>query len=320
VKVLIGFNPMGLEEAIPGLSETYPQIEFVHSPDRENVIADIRDADVYVGWLDRKVFLAAKKLKWIQSPSSGINYYLAIPELVESDVLLTSARGTHGACLAESVFAMILAFTRQIKNFIVDQQEHDWRQRALRSGMVELTGTTMGIIGFGMVGRAVAKRAQAFDMPIVAVDMFPGDKPEYVNELWGLDHLDELLRMSDYVVVTVPYTEDTHGMIGAEEMAQMKSSALLVGISRGKIIDEGALAQALRTGELAGAALDVFAKEPLPEDSELWDIENLLITPHVAGGTQYEGERVIEILKENLRRFVNGDLPLRNQIDKQQGF
>lgn len=320
MKVLIGPNPMGLEDSIPYFREEYPDIEFVHCEERENLKDEIEDVDVFVGWFNREIFLNAKKLKWVQSPSSGINYYLAIPEFVESDVLLTSARGTHGACLAESVFGMIFAFTRQIKDFVLDQQEHQWREYGSRGEMRELTGCTMGIIGFGTVGRATAKRAQAFDMSIVAVDMFPENKPDYVRALWGTDHLEELLETSDYVVVTVPYTEETEGMIGAEEIDMMRDGAMLVGISRGKIIDEEALARALQEGELYAAALDVFAEEPLSEDSPLWDIDNLLITPHAAGGTQYEGERVVEILKENMRRFTEGDLPLRNQIDKEQGF
>ena len=130
--------------------------------DRSKTAEFLADADVYMGWLSRDDFLAAKKLKWIQSPSSGINYYLAVPELVESDVLLTSARGTHGACLADSTFGMILAFTRKIKDFVVRQQQHEWSNRELRPSMVELTDSTLGIIGFGAVGRAIAKRAVGF--------------------------------------------------------------------------------------------------------------------------------------------------------------
>ena len=320
MKVLIGPNPMGLEKALPDLAKEYPQIEFAHCADRMDLVKQIVDAEVYVGWLNRDLFLAAKKLQWVQSPSSGINYYLAIPEFVESDVLLSSARGTHSACLADSVFGMILAFTRRIREFILSQQKHEWTQRELRGEMVELTDSTMGIVGFGTVGRAVAKRAQAFDMRIIGVDLFPGEKPDYVAELRGLDSLDDLLRESDYIVVTVPHTPQTHGMIGAEQIAEMKRGALLVGISRGDIIDEAALVVALRSHRLAGAALDVFSQEPLPEDSELWDLSSLLITPHAAGGTQFENQYVLDIFAENMRRFVNQDFPLRNQIDKQQGF
>ena len=320
VKVLVGPNGKGLEEAIPELSQMYPDIEFVHCARREDTSEMIVDASIYLGGLNRETFLAAKRLKWIQTTSTGVNRYLAIPELVESDVLLSSVRGTHGACLAESVFAMILAFTRQIRNCVTKQQQRDWSNRECRPRMIELTGSTMGIIGFGAVGRAVAKRAAAFDMRVVAVDLFPTNTPPSVSELWGLDHLDELLGQSDYVVVAVPYTPDTEGMIGAKEIGKMKPTAMLVGISRGKIIDEDALVAALRGGGLKAAALDVFAQEPLPADSDLWDIENLLITPHAAGGTQFERQYILDIFCENLDRFVRGELPLLNQIDKERGF
>mgnify|MGYP005841270945 FL=1 len=320
MKVLIGPNAFGLERCIEKLSPMYPDITFEFCKAPAELKDAIADADIYMGWMNRDIYLAAKKLKWVQSPSSGINYYLAIPEFVSSDVLLTSARGTHGACLAEHTFAMIFAFTRHIREYVQHQKNHTWSARELRSKMLELTKSTMGIIGFGAVGRAIAKRAAAFDMKVVAVDMIPQNKPEYVASLEGLDGLDALLRESDYVVVTVPYTEQTDNMIGADEIAKLKPSAMLVGISRGGIINEAALVSALREGRLAAAALDVFDQEPLPADSELWDIENLLITPHVAGGSQYECDYILDIFSENVGRFVRGEFPLRNQIDKQRGF
>ena len=320
MKVLIGPNAYGLERCIKELSPIYPDVEFEFCKVPAELKEAIADADIYMGWMNRDIYLAAKKLKWVQSPSSGINYYIAIPELVAGDVLLTSARGTHGACLAEHTLAMIFAFTRHIRDYVQHQKTHTWSARELRGKMLELTGMTIGIIGFGAVGRAIAKRADAFDMNIMAVDMFPQNPPDYVASLAGLDGLDALLSQSDYVVVTVPYTEQTDKMIGAAEIAEMKPSAMLIGISRGGIIDEAALVSALREGRLAAAALDVFDKEPLPAESELWDMDNLLITPHVAGGSQYECDYILDIFGENLGRFVRGELPLRNQIDKQRGF
>lgn len=320
MKVLIGPNPMGLEAGLPELRERFPDVQFLHCPDSERLAEMIADAEVYLGWLSREVFLAARKLRWIQSPSTGVNYYLAIPELVESDVLLTSARGTHSHCLAESVMAMILAFTRGIRDSVLAQRERRWALREIRPRLVELTESTMGIIGLGASGRALAERARAFGMRVIAVDLYPGEKPASVDELWGVDGLHELLRAADYVVVLVPYTERTHHMIGAEQIALMKPTAMLVGISRGGIIDEAALAQALRERRIAAAALDVFAQEPLPQDSELWALENLLITPHIAGGTQFEAQRILQIFAENLDRFLRGQTPLINQVDKQAGF
>jgi phosphoglycerate dehydrogenase-like enzyme len=320
MKILFGANHLKLENAIPKLKTEYPDIKFIHSSIREDLPNLIADADVYVGGLNRDLFLAANNLKWIQSSSSGVDYFVGIPELVESDVLLTSASGTHAAGVAESAIAMMLAFTRGIRDSIFQQQQRRWAGGEIRRKLVELTQSTLGILGFGKIGREVAKRAQGFDMRIIAVDLYPGEKPDYVSEVWGFDRLDDMLRESDYVVVAVPRTPETRGMLGEAQLALMKPTAMLVGMSRGGIIDESAMAAALREGRLAAAALDVFATEPLPEDSELWAIENLLVAPHVSGGTQFEGQYVLEIFRENLGRFVRGELPLRNQVDKRQGF
>lgn len=320
MKVLIGPSFMGLEKAIPDLQQKFPDFEFAYCPTREEFPTMIAEADVLLGWVNQELFLAAKNLKWIQAPSSGVNYYLVIEELVESEVLLTSASGTHGACLAESTFGMIFAFTRGIRESILHQQRRDWSMWDIRARLVELNGSTMGIIGFGAFGRTLAKRAAAFDMRVIAVDLFPTNKPDHVSELWGLDRLDDLLRESDYVVVAVPYTPQTAGMLGANQLALMKPSAMLIVMSRGGIIDQQALAQALREKRLAAAALDVCDPEPLPADNELWALENLLITPHIAGGTQYEAQYVLDIFYENLERFRQGQFPLRNQVNKQHGF
>ncbi|MBM3213070.1 D-2-hydroxyacid dehydrogenase, partial [Candidatus Poribacteria bacterium] len=214
----------------------------------------------------------------------------------------------------------ILAFNRGIKNAILCQKDHIWAIRDIRPKQIELTGSVMGIIGFGVVGRALAKRAYAFDMRIIGVDLFPVKKPDYVDQLWGMERLNNLLEESDYVVVTVPYTPGTKGMIGAEQLALMKSSSMLVVISRGGILDQEALVKALKENRIARAALDVTRPEPLPGDSELWDMENVLITPHIAGGTQYEGQHILSIFKENLEHLLKGELPLRNQVDKKRGF
>ncbi len=320
MKVLLGPNPMGIERALPEFREAHPGATFEHCTAQADLAEAIADADVYVGWLNAEVFEAAGQLKWVQSPSSGVNAFLDIPGFIESDVLLPSASGTHGACLGESALGMILAFTRGIRASILSQQRHEWQNRAIRPTMVELTGSTLGIVGFGAVGRALAKRARAFDVRILATDCYPVDRPDYVAELWPADRLPDLLRQSDYVVVTVPYTPLTVGLIGRAELALMRPGAMLIGISRGGIIDQAALADALHEGRLAAAALDVCTPEPLPADNELWDIENLLLSAHIAGGTQFEGAYIIDILRENLGRFFRGAFPLRNQVDKERWF
>jgi phosphoglycerate dehydrogenase-like enzyme len=215
MKVLIGPNVMGLEKGIPELKKAHPEVEFAHCSEQKALAEMIADADIYMGHLNRDVFLAAKKLRWVQSPSTGVNYYLNVPELKDGPCILTGARGTHAACVAESAMGMILAFTRGIRESVQLQPQHKWAMREVRQKLIELSRLTIGIIALGSIGRALAKRAHAFDMRVVVVDMFPGQKPEFVHELWGPDRLDDLLRQSDIVVVTVPWNAEVQGMIGA---------------------------------------------------------------------------------------------------------
>lgn len=320
MKVVIGRNLMQVEKAIPELCLKFPNVEFTHSSDHDELLDLIGDADVFVGSMNRELFAAANRLKWVQQTSTGADHYLAIPELAGSDVLLTSARGTHAVCVAESALAMILSLSRGIRDAVLWQERRQWGEREIRPKLVELTKSTLGIVGFGSIARALAKMAHGHDMRIIATDLYPGAKPDYVEVVWGMDRLDEQMRQSDYVVVTVPGTRETMGMIGAKQIALMKPTAMLVGISRGGVIDQSALAQALREKRLAAAALDVMVPEPLPPESELWGLDNLLIAPHIAGGTQFEHQHVVAILGDNLERFLRGQLPLRNQIDKVQGF
>lgn len=320
MNALFGATIMSLEKSLPELQQSYPDVNFVYCPDSEEMASDIHNADIYVGSISREVFLKAKQLRWIQSSSSGVDSYLRIPELVTSDVLLTSASGTHGPGLAESTLGMILSFTRGLRTSIFRQQEHQWSASELRPILIELTDMTLGIVGFGAFGRHLAARAQAFGLKILAIDLDTDDKPEYVSELWATDRLDDLLGQSDFVVVALPLTPATDGLIDAGKIALMKPGAMLLAMSRGGIVDQDAVAQALREKRLWAAALEVARPEPLPVDSDLWDIENLLITSHIAGGTQSERKYVIEIFCENLDRFLAGKSPLRNQVDKIAGF
>jgi phosphoglycerate dehydrogenase-like enzyme len=320
MRIIVGPNNLGLEQMVQHLAEAFPQVEIVMISNPAEFGQALEEADILWGWCNREQFSRARKLRWIQTPSTGVNGYMAIPEFVAGDVLLTNARGTHGPSLADQAMGMILWFTRKLGVSQRRQQEHRWADVELRNHLLELTGSVLGIIGFGVIGRALAKRAASFDMRIVAVDVIPQDRPEYVERLDPLEGMPTLLAEADYVVVTVPYTPDTAMMIGVREIAAMKDGAFLAGISRGGIIDERAMVAALRSGKLAGAALDVCEQEPLPADSELWDLPNLLITPHTAGGTQFELKRLYDIMNTNLGRFLRGETPLLNQIDKQRGF
>ena len=320
MKILIGPNQMHVENALDEMKEKYPDIEFEVCLESDKLVDAIGDADVYIGFLNTETFNAAKQLKWIQSPASGVNYFLDVEGLPESDVVLTSASGTHGGSVAESAIAMMLAFTRGIRASVQNQPDHKWAMKEIRAQNTELGGCTAGLVGFGQIGHALAQRLSGFEMRIIAVDKFPKEKPEYVAELWGMDKLGDLLAESDFVITLVPYTAETVNLIGEAEIAKMKPSAMLVGMSRGGIINEDAMTKALKEGSIACAACDVFETEPLPEDSELWDLDNLLVAAHIAGGTQREFERIMPIIYENIEKFTQGQSPLRNQVDKQAGF
>jgi len=320
MKILFGTDRYGLDIVIPEFSQKYSDVEFELCTDREDIVNHIGDAEAFVGWLNRDDFLAGKKLQWIQSLSTGVDSFLSIPELRDGDVILTNARGTHGAPLAEHALAMILTFTRGMKAYINAQAHKHWDSTVRASGLIELTGSTMGIIGFGVVGQALAERAQAFGMRILAVDRYPGLQPAYVESLDPVEGLERLLRESDYVVITLPYTPENDNLISTAEMALLKPTALLVGIARGGVIDEDALLEVLQDKRIAGAALDVVRKEPMPPDNPLWDLDNLLITPHAAGGSQIEGKRIRTIVVDNVRRYIEKEFPLRNTVNKKLGY
>ncbi|NLV74394.1 MAG: D-2-hydroxyacid dehydrogenase [Chloroflexi bacterium] len=320
MKIVVGPNAIGLERVVGQLQREFPQHEVILAQQPELFRQELADADILWGSCNRAEFLAAPKLRWVQAPSTGVNGFMAIPEFVAGDVLLSNASGTHGNSLADHTMALILAHTRGLTTSFRRQQEHAWASRELRNYLLELTDATLGIVGFGVIGRTIAKRAAAFDMRILAVDIIRGQVPAYVKRLDSLEELPAMLAESDYVAVTVPYTPDTLGLIGERELAQIKPGAFLVGVSRGGVIDEDALVAALRSGHLVGAALDVCAVEPLPAESELWDAPNLIITPHTAGGSQFELERLYATFTANIRRFERGELPLINQIDKVRGF
>jgi len=320
VKVLFGPTIMSLEDSLGDLREKFPEVEFEYCPAVGDLNHAIRDADVFVGSMTEDLFKDAGRLKWIQSPSSGVDKYLSIPDLAAGEVLLTSASGTHGPGLAESTLGTMLAFNRGLLTSVVRQQAREWSASELRPVLIELTGMTLGILGFGAFGQHLAERACAFGMNILAIDIRPPRKPNYVSGLWTPDRLDDLLSESDYVVVALPLTPETENLITTEKIALMKPSAMLLAMSRGGIVDQDAVARALREKRLRAAALEVMRPEPLPADSYLWDVENLLITSHIAGGTQYERQYVIEIFRDNLGRMLAGNLPLRNQVDKGAGF
>ena len=306
----------GFEES---LIEEFPEMDFVFAASEEDQAAEIKDADVYMGTPSRDVFLASDRLRWLHCPGTGIDKLTSILEIVNSDVALTNARGPHAAPMADHVMSMCLAFAHRTNEMMADQQAHVWDTRKYDRSFVEMEGSTMGILALGDIGSAVARRAAGFGMKVYAVDKDPFAAPQGVEAVWGLDRLDDLMRVSDWLVVTAPYTEDSKGMIDASDLALMKPMAHLIVISRGGVVDEDALFDAVRSRSIAGAGIDAFEVEPLPDDSPWWDLDNVIISPHASALTieMWEGRR--EIFRENLRRFL-ANRPFIYVCDKTAGF
>lgn len=302
------------------LRPAFPDVEFIAAGGGADQQAATRGADAYLGRIGRDAFLAAgASLRWVHSSGAGIETIAAIPELVESDVVVTNTRGGHAPAIAEHAFALLLALTRRVPDLVEDQRRHVWKRPEVTGAMRELSGSTMVVVGLGKIGGAIATRAVAFGMEVIGVDLHPGERPAGVADVWGLDRLDEALARADVLDVAAPATPRTAGLIDARRIGLLAAGAIVIAISRGGIVDEAAIADALRDGRLAGAGLDVFAEEPLPADSPLWDVPNLLISPHCSGTSRQTRERVWAITSENVRRFVAGE-PLLNVCDKRAGF
>jgi len=304
------------------LQQEFPQVNVVHLPDYTLVDAEIIDAGIAITWSVRpQQIAAAKKLRWIHSPAAAV-HQLIFPELVNSDIMLTNAREVHGPVVAEHVIALIFALAKKIPGSVRLQEKHVWGQQILWDELPrvrEVAGAIVGLIGLGSIGRPVARIAKSLGMRVLAVREHPEKGNEGAAAVHGPAQIDEVFRQADYIVLAVPVTPSTKGIVDAEHLALMKPDACLINVGRGPLVDEPALAAALRDKKIGGAALDVFPKEPLPADSPLWDVPNLLITPHTAALTDKLWERHYALFSENLRRFLNGQ-PLQAVVDKRKGY
>lgn len=285
----------------------------INMPDRNAIMEAVINAEVLFGSYTLKMIQAAKNLKWIQSTSAGMDELL--PNIVDRDIIITNASGVHAIQVAEHAWALSAILYRGLHKAIRNQLAHKW-QRSLQS---DLYGSTVGIIGFGGIGKHYANLAQWAQMRILALDIQGGNKPDYVEALWGMDRLDDVLQASDLIFLACPHTPETDKLINTRTLKLMKRTAFLVNTARGKIVDEIALVDALKRGEIAGAGLDVFEKEPLPMDSPLWNLENVILTPHAAGGSPNRDQRTIDFFCQNLKRYLSGE-KLYNEVDKTLGY
>jgi len=304
------------------LQQEFPQVNVVHLPDYKRVDAEITDAEIAITWSVRpEQIKSAKKLRWIHSPAAAV-HQLIFPELVNSDIILTNAREVHGPVVAEHVIALIFALAKKIPGSVRLQDKHVWGQQILWDELPrvrEVAGATVGLIGLGSIGRAVAKTAKALGMRVIAAREHPEKGSEGADAVFGPSQMDEVFRPADYIVLAAPVTASTKAIANADRLALMKPGACLINVGRGPLVDEPALAAALREKKIGGAALDVFPKEPLAPDSPLWDVPNLLITPHAAALTDKLWDRHYALISENLRRYLEGT-SLLGVVDKQKGY
>ncbi len=293
------------------------------------------DEEIFYGMIPPRDLSRAPHLRWAQLHSAGINHLVNSQHpILQSDVRITTASGIHAVPIGELALALMLALARKIPLMTRQQDRAEWTRDKWRAFLgTELRGKTLGIVGYGSIGREAARIAKhGFAMRVLALtrsgerrergycERGVGDPEGVLPDAWFTRaQLLDLLTQSDFVLIAVPLTDETRGMIGERELRAMKSSAFLVNIARGGIVNETALARALQEHWIAGAGLDVFEKEPLPADSALWKLDNVIISPHVAAATPHYDDRMVELFCENLRRYLR-DEPLLNLVDFAKGY
>lgn len=290
-------------------------VEIVNVQSEAEALDAIGEAEAMYGNLTPALLAKAAKLKWLQTPIAGLENYM-YPELADSPVVLSNMAKIYNDMIADHAMTYILMFARGFHLYMRRQLAGVWEKG---TPVRHLADCTLGVIGLGGIGTDLAARGKGHQMRVIAVDARPGAKPDFVDELWPAERLDDLLAQSDFVVSCVPQTPATIGLIGAREIGLMKPSAFLINISRGVVVKLDALVEALQAGRIAGAGLDVYEIEPLPAAHPLWRMENVILTPHVAADNPHVAQRRIDTLTANLRRYLAGE-ELRNVVDKKMLF
>jgi len=308
-------------EVLSSSPQLMNRVELIRSQSKEHLKELIPEADFLVCFsITPENFQRAKNLKWIHLAVAGVDESI-FPELLKSKVIITACKGIHSHTISEHILGMIMCFAKGIHLSTLRQIRKNWAFNEVMKQRFELKGKTLGIIGLGGIGLELARKSKCLGMQVIGMKnrLKKGEKIRSVDRIIPKEKLPELLSKSDFVALTLPLTDETFHLIGEKELAQMKNSAYLVNTSRGKIIDEKALVDALENKRIAGAGLDVFEEEPLSPNSRLYDLENVIITPHVAGTMVDYFQKVARIFKENLRRYLSGR-KMMNLVDKKLGY
>ncbi len=302
---------------IEKLQAAWPDAEIIDAG-QERIAAELPGADIYCGHAKVPVpweqVAEAKRLQWIQSSAAGMDHCL-VPSVLAADILVTSASGVLARQVTDHTMALLGGMLRDLPTFFRAQQQHEFIRRPTR----DLFGARVGIVGMGGNGRLLARVLKAFDTQILATDWYPEQEIACVDKLLPADALDEMLPQVDILILAAPLNEHTRGMIDARRLKMLPPDAVLINVARGPLVVEEDLIQVLQAGHLWGAAVDVTEVEPLPPESPLWDMPNVIITPHVGGQRASRVDDITELFCQNLQRYQSGQ-PLLNRVDKQLGF
>jgi phosphoglycerate dehydrogenase-like enzyme len=289
---------------IKSLRSEFRDVQFITACTNEELETAIPSANVYYGMPWRTLIEKKRSLQWIHYPATGIDgFTFSDMKLEDTDIAVTNCRGPHASSMGDHTIGMMVTLAHQLNEVWADQENAHWDRTKYIGRQVEMTGKSLGLLAAGDIGMAVACRAHGFGMTIYAVDKNTEPREPYIPEVWGFERVDHLMEVSDWLVIAAPLTKETIGLITSQRINLMRKGSYIIVVSRGKIVDENALANALEEGHLAGAAVDAFAQEPLSKDSLLWKTKNLLITPHMSGSTSELTEGRFNIFRENLRRF-----------------
>lgn len=306
------------ESYVQQIREDFPGWNVVHSPDGQQDREIIRQAEIIIGWngMAAEICLAGRSdLRWVHSWGAGVDG-MPLAKFKDRNIILTNASGVHANPISETIIALMLSLTRKIHTNVYNQIKHDWKPK---SWLPEMHGKTMGLLGVGSIGDETARLAKAFRMRVIGFRR-SGKPAPHVDEMVDKDGLDYLVREADYLVNTLPLTPETRHMINQDVFSKMRASAYYINIGRGGTTDTDALIAAVKSGQIAGAGLDVFEEEPLPADSPLWDMPQIIILPHETGLTEHYSQRAMDIFMENMQEYSSGRMPRRNLVDLDRGY
>ncbi len=313
MKILI-MNTVGfkfIDENIEELRRDFPQHEFIIVDDKDVTEDQIQEAEIMVGFPDPKILKNARNLKWLHLSSIGVDKHVDKALYANPDILLTNSSGIYGKPISDHIIGYMIALTRNFPFFIRNQEKSAWIKKDANK---DLFGSTALIVGFGDVGRNLARKLKAFDVHTIAVKRTPSEKPDYLDELYTTEMLESLIPRADFIILCLAATPETIGIMSRKKIALMKTDAYLINIGRGSLIDQDALYDALSENRIAGAAADSSTPEPLPNDSKFWKLDNMIITPHCSGKSPTTYMRQFSVFRDELRRFSKGE-KLKNLID-----